>query len=108
MSAYILIQHSTADIGILIGRKTEWGAGVGQEAWDLLVNWLLEVGGIRKVTAGTLCKNKAMLRIMGRSGMACEAIRPKQEFFEGAYEDMHFFSKYNPRPRPTLNDLGLK
>jgi ribosomal-protein-alanine N-acetyltransferase len=95
MSAYVLMQHSTADIGILIGRKTEWGAGVGQEAWDLFVNWLLEFGGIRKVTAGTLSKNEAMIRIMKRSGMAREATLPKQEYFDGKYEDLLIFSKYN-------------
>lgn len=99
MTAYVLMQHLTADIGILIGRKTEWGAGFGQEAWCLFINWLLEFGGIRKVTAGTLCTNRAMIKIMERSGMAHEATLIKQEFFDGTYKNLLIYSKYKPNVR---------
>jgi ribosomal-protein-alanine N-acetyltransferase len=94
MTAYIAPQHGTVDIGILIGRKSVWGQGVGQDAWDTLITWFIEKYHIRKVTAGTLSSNKAMIRIMERSGMHCEAIRPKQELLNGAALDLHFYGKY--------------
>lgn len=94
MTAYFSLPHETVDIGILIGRKSVWGSGVGQDAWNTLVNWLIEDQRVRKVTAGTLSSNKAMIRIMERSGMHREAIRPKQELLDGEPLDLHYFGKY--------------
>lgn len=96
MTAYVSVPHGTVDIGILIGRKAVWGSGVGQDAWDTLVNWFIDDRRIRKVTAGALSSNKAMIRIMERSGMHCEAIRPKQELLDGEPLDMHYYGKYGP------------
>lgn len=96
MTAYVSLPHGTVDVGILIGRKSMWGTGVGQDAWDTLVNWFIEHRRIRKVTAGALSSNKGMLRIMERSGMYCEAIRPKQELLDGEALDMHYYGKYGP------------
>lgn len=94
MTAYVSLPHGTADIGILIGRKSVWGTGVGQDAWNTLVNCLIDQPSIRKVTAGTLSSNAAMIRIMERSGMCCEAIRPKQEMLDGEPLDLHYYGKY--------------
>lgn len=99
MTAYVSLPHGTVDIGILIGRKSVWGTGVGQDAWDTLVNWFTEHRRIRKVTAGALSSNKAMIRIMERSGMHCEAIRPKQELLDGEPLDVHYYGKYGQLPR---------
>ena len=97
MTAYVSLQHSTVDIGILIGQKSRWGNGIGYDAWQTLVNWFLEIRAIRKVTAGTIGSNKRMIRVMERSGMHCEAIRPKQEFFNGLYDDIHYFGIYSSK-----------
>ena len=94
MTAYVCLPHGTADIGILIGQKSVWGTGVGQDAWNTLVNWFIEQRRIRKVTAGALSSNKAMIRIMERSGMHCEAIRPKQEVFNGEPLALHYYGNY--------------
>jgi len=94
MTAYISLPHGTVDIGILIGRKSLWATGIGQDAWDTLVCWFIEQRRIRKVTAGTLSSNKGMIRIMERSGMHCEAIRPKQELLDGEPTDIHYYGKY--------------
>jgi [ribosomal protein S5]-alanine N-acetyltransferase len=95
MTAYVFLPHGTADIGILIGRKSLWGKGVGQDAWDTLMRWLIERRRIRKVTAGTLSCNKGMIRIMERSGMRCEAIRPNQKLLDGEPLDIHYYAKYS-------------
>jgi len=95
MTAYVSKPHATVDVGILLGDKSVWGLGVGQDAWDTLINWLLEHDDIRKVTAGTLACNHGMLRIMERSGMHCEAIRKKQEIVNTRAVDILYYAKFS-------------
>lgn len=94
MTVYIAPAHATADVGIMLGRKGIWGKGFGQDAWDTVLVWLLANPSIRKVTAGTMRQNLAMIRTMERSGMVLEAIRPKQEVFNGIPEDLCYYGKY--------------
>lgn len=101
MTAYVSLPHGTADIGILIGRKSVWGKGVGQDAWDTLMRWLIERRRIRKVTAGTLSCNKGVIRIMKRSGMHCEAIRFDHELFDGQPFDILYYCKFGYEIRGT-------
>ena len=70
--------NRTADIAILIGDKRAWSQGLGGEAWNAVVNYLLGPAGMRKVTAGAIAENKAMVAIMRASGMAEEGRRRNQ------------------------------
>lgn len=94
MTAYVSPQHGVADIGIMIGRKSAWGQGTGQDAWNTLVSWFINERRIRKVAAGAMGSNRAMIRIMERSGMHCEAVRPRHELLDGEPQDLHFYGKY--------------
>lgn len=94
MTAYISPHHGTADMGLLIGERELWGHGFGQEAWNLLLNHLLRVRMLRKVTAGTLRCNIGMSRIMERSGMRMEAVRSQQELVDGEPQDVLHFAKF--------------
>lgn len=93
--ANISLPHKTADIGILIGCRKVWGHGLGQDSWNTLMNWLLDEGGIRKVTGGTMRSNIAMVKIMQKTGMTLEAIRPAQELLEGRAQDLLYFGKFH-------------
>jgi [ribosomal protein S5]-alanine N-acetyltransferase len=73
IAAYIDRANQLAEVSILIGERAAWGRGLGSTAWSLVVDWLLGDGGMRKVVAGTMTANKAMLRVMERSGMLVEA-----------------------------------
>jgi ribosomal-protein-alanine N-acetyltransferase len=95
MTAYVSPHHQTVDIGILIGRRALWGGGLGQDAWKTLLNWLIKQNGIRKVTAGTMRCNTGMVKLMERSGMRLEAIRPAQELLDGVPQDMLYFGKFS-------------
>jgi RimJ/RimL family protein N-acetyltransferase len=97
MTAYIARPHATADIGILIGERAAWGRGIGQEAWELLSNWLLAEGGIRKLTAGAVACNVGMVRVMERSGMHREAVRRAQEIVEGHAQDVVYYARFAHR-----------
>ena len=94
MTAYGSIPHGTVDLGILIGSSSIWGMGVGKDAWGTLLSWLLIEKKIRKVTAGTLACNKAMIRVIEGSGMRCEAVRPNQEVVDGIPVDLLYYGIY--------------
>jgi ribosomal-protein-alanine N-acetyltransferase len=94
MTAYVSSHHGTADMGLLIGECGLWGQGFGLEAWTLLLNHLLQVRRLRKITAGTLRCNLGMTRIMERSGMRMEAVRSQQELVDGETQDVLHFAKF--------------
>jgi len=94
MTAYVSPQHQTVDIGILIGSRAMWGSGLGQDAWNTLINWFIKQSGIRKLTAGAMRCNAGMVKLMKRSGMTLEAIRPAQELLDGVPQDMVYFAKF--------------
>jgi [ribosomal protein S5]-alanine N-acetyltransferase len=94
MTAYVSNPHQTVDIGIMIGCRSVWGRGIGQDAWRTLMNWFLSQGSIRKVTAGTMQSNEGMIKLMKRSGMVLEAVRPKQELLNGQPQDILYYGKF--------------
>lgn len=94
MTAYVSPHHETVDIGIMIGRRSVWGSGLGQDAWDTLLDWFLNERRIRKVTAGTMRCNRAMIKLMERSGMVIEAVRREQELLNGIPEDILLYGKF--------------
>ena len=95
ITAYVNRHHGTADMGLMIGDRSEWGKGYGLDAWRGLMRQLLEERRMRKVTGGTLDCNTAMKRIMEKSGMYLEAIRARQEIVEGAPHDILYFAIFN-------------
>lgn len=95
MTAYISIAHGTVDIGIMIGERNVWGRGYGQDAWNTLQHALLNLEGIRKITAGTLAINGGMLTLMQRSGMHLEAVREAQELVDGVPTDIHYYARFS-------------
>lgn len=94
MTAYRNPHHGTCDVGIMIGERAKWGGGYGQEAWNLLVSWLLVEGGVRKLTAGCLAPNRGMVKLMERSGMHREAVRERQEIVDGKPEDIVLYARF--------------
>ena len=97
---YRNLRHGTADIGLMLGEKSAWGLGYGQETWQALMNTLMTEEDIRKITGGTLEPNKAMLRIMRRSGMKLEAVRERHELVRGKAEDVLYFCYFT---KETMN-----
>jgi len=94
MTAYVNEHHGTADMGLLIGDRGVWGRGLGSDAWNTLLAFLLSERGLRKVTGGTLACNAGMIRIMERSGMQREAVRKAQEIVEGEPQDALYYAKF--------------
>ena len=82
------------ELGILIGDRTVWGQGYGQDAWDTLSAFLASQPGMRKITCGTLACNEAMVRLAERSGMGLEGCRRAQELVEGEPVDVLYFARF--------------
>lgn len=88
MNAYVDVNNSVADLGILIGERKAWRMGYGSEAWIAICNYMLKEKNIRKITAGTLSVNTAMLGVMHRAGMVADGHRTRQCIFEGIEVDV--------------------
>lgn len=69
--------NNVSDVGIMIGEKAYWGKGFGQEAWNCVCNWLLsrDGGDVRKLEAGCMRENAAMLKIIRKSRFTQEGER---------------------------------
>jgi RimJ/RimL family protein N-acetyltransferase len=94
MSAHLAPHHHTADLGILVGSSFARGKGLGRDAWCSMMEFLFCERAIRKITAGTLSCNNAMIRLAENSGMELEAIRKEQELVEGKPYDILYFAKF--------------
>ena len=94
MTAYFQPHHRTVDVGILIGDPATWGKGYGQDAWRLVIDWLLARDDVRKVTAGTLACNTGMLRLMELGGLSFEGARVAQELVDGEAMDIRYFGRF--------------
>ena len=89
------LNNQIADIQILIGDRSFWGQGLGAEAFSALVEMLLESSCFRKVTAGTLAKNGAMLKTMEKAGMIVECIREGHYLLNGQPVDVIYGARWN-------------
>jgi len=89
--------NQIADIQILIGDRSFWGRGLGAEAFSALVEALLEIGCFRKITAGTLAENEAMLKTIKKAGMVIECIRKDHYLLNGKPVDVVYGAKWNDR-----------
>jgi len=94
MTAYIAPPHGTADMGLMIGDRPEWGKGYGLSAWALLMEHLFSEERLRKITGGALDCNVPMIRIMEKTGMHLEAVRVRQELVDGVPHDIHHFARF--------------
>ena len=93
MTAYMSSIPGSVDVGIMVGDRTVWGLGYGQDAWNTLTNWLLDRENISQVTAGTLASNFGMIKLAERSGMTLDAQRESQQVVEGQKMSVIYYEK---------------
>lgn len=78
--------NNVAEVGLLIGETSCWGSGFGKEAWAAACNWLLDkdCGNVRKLEAGSMRSNEAMLKILRGSKFVEEGERKNRFLLDGA------------------------
>lgn len=79
----------TADIGIMIGNRSFWGQGYATEALRMICSYLFAAIRIRKLTAGAMANNHAMLRVFEKLGFVIEGKLRLQDRLDDEYID-HF------------------
>src|ERR1700752_2403597 len=87
------VPNSIADIGILIGEKAYWGHGYGLEAWKAVCDFMLDKnqGAVRKLEAGCMKSNEAMLRIIRKTRFVQEGERVSHFDCNGTFISMMLF-----------------
>ena len=91
ISVFVDVNNKIADISIMVGDRQYWGKGYGGEAFIGVVNFLKELK-IRKITAGTIETNHAMIKIMKKARMAEDGRRIKHFVHQGKEVDIVYSS----------------
>lgn len=92
ITAYIDKPNRTANLGVMIGDSRLWGHGYAGEAWDAVCQYLFE-DGIRKIEAGCMACNSAMIRLLKKLEFTHEATVPGHFLRHGKPEDLHIYGK---------------
>jgi RimJ/RimL family protein N-acetyltransferase len=79
--------HRNAEIGILLGEKSDWGKGLATETLILLADYAFKKLNLRKLTAGCYGNNKGSEKAFVKAGFTVEGIRKNHFFFQGSYVD---------------------
>jgi ribosomal-protein-alanine N-acetyltransferase len=82
ISVFIDAPNRAADLSIMIGDKVAWGRGYASMAWNAVIQYLLYEADLRRVTAGTMEVNLPMIRLIKRSGMHIDCVRPRHFLWE--------------------------
>lgn len=82
ISVSIDVSNKSADLSIMIGDKGVWGKGYASMSWASVMQYLLYEAGLRRVTAGTMEVNESMVRLIKRSGMQIDCVRPRHFLWE--------------------------
>jgi RimJ/RimL family protein N-acetyltransferase len=91
ITAFCDWRNKVADLGILIGEFR--GKGYGSEAWTAICEWLFKKG-YRKIEAGCMASNAAMIKIFGKTGMVIEGRRRSHFLLDGKPEDLILAARF--------------
>lgn len=85
--------NKTIDLGVLIGPEFK-KRGLATGAWRLAM-WLYSGAYVKKIEAGCMANNKAMIKIFKRSGMKYEGRRIKHfQFSKTKRVDVVYYGKF--------------
>lgn len=83
--AHVDHNNKNCDLGILVWEK---GKGFGNIAWQLAIKKIFTNSNIKKITAGAMENNLAMIKIFKNSGMKFELRKKKNFLYKKKYIDM--------------------
>lgn len=89
--------HRRAEIGFLIGDKTNWGQGYAGEAIATLANFAFQKLGLAKLTAGCYEGNVGSAKALIKAGFLQEAKLPSHLVLNGRRVDKLVFGKLAQR-----------
>ena len=86
-AAHIDWYAETADIGIMIGEKSVWGHGIATDSIRLLCTYLFSSMKLRRLTAGAMSINPAMIAVFEKLGFQREGCLRDHDRHENGYCD---------------------
>jgi RimJ/RimL family protein N-acetyltransferase len=79
--------HRFADVALMLGDKDQWGKGYGTEAIALVTDYGINRLNLHKLTASCYASNQGSARAFIKAGWEQEAVRKRQFYSNGKYED---------------------
>ncbi len=83
-----------ASIGIMIGDRASWGKNFATRAIGIASNYIFDVLGFRKITAGYIANNVGMEKAFLKNGFQIEARFKEHLIFDGKFVDHVFVCKF--------------
>ncbi len=88
--------HRCADIGLLVGERSQWGRGLASQAIIALSDYAFQTLGLAKLTAGCYAGNVGSLKAFLRAGFQQEGCLRQQWKTELGREDGILLGRVNP------------
>ncbi len=80
-------EYDIADIGIMIGDKSYWGKGLSPIILLSISSYALNGLKVRKLTAGAISENVAVIKSFQKIGFKIEGVLRKKIYLNGEYLD---------------------
>jgi len=78
----------TAELGIIIGKKQEWGKGVATEAEKLMIDYGFNSLNLQKIYASIFADNIGSQKAAQKNGARLEGTLKKHVYKNGKYNDL--------------------
>jgi RimJ/RimL family protein N-acetyltransferase len=88
----IELTHRSAELGIMIGDKSEWNKGYGAEAMTLLLRHCFETLNLNRAFLRVYEDNIRAVRSYEKAGFILEGRQRQAVYKNGKYEDVLFMS----------------
>lgn len=89
--------NRSAEIAILIGEKSQWGKGLGTEAFRLMMDYGFDTLNLHRLWMGTDSEHRGMMRVAEKLGFQLEGTFRDFYFKNGSYRDVVQYHVLNPR-----------
>jgi len=90
-------RHKFAEVGLLIGDRSQWGKGYATEAIKLATEYAFSVLRLNKIVAGIYANNTGSFRAFQKAGYRKIGIMKKHRVSSGVLVDEILVEKLRPR-----------
>lgn len=90
-------ENNSGEISILIGEKEYWGKGIATEAYKLVIDYGFNILDLHRLKSGMTVRNKTMIKVAEKVGMAKEGVFKNALFKDGEYVDIVQYAIINPK-----------
>jgi RimJ/RimL family protein N-acetyltransferase len=96
----------TTDLSIIIGERSVWGKGYGNEAMELVLDYVFGYLNYHRVAIGVVGSNERALRFYERIGFKREGIQRDGYYYAHEYQDFIMMSLLEDEYRETRRRTG--